>query len=72
MTNWFYDQPGVSKRRNTYISPSTGTGPNKDSSHALRIRSLSGVFEKTGYDWTKIKGGFVYPRKKLSLSSSYD
>lgn len=69
MTNWFYDQPGVSKRRNIYISPSAGTGT---SSHALRIRSLSGVFEKMDYDWTKTKGGFIYPRKQLVISSSYD
>lgn len=70
MANWFYDQPGVSKRRNTYIFPSAGTGPNKGGSRALRIKSLPGVFEKTSY-WTKVKGGFLYPRKQLAIANSF-
>ena len=63
MANWFYDQPGVSKRRNAYILPS-GAGDNKAGSRALRIVSLPGIFEKTGYEWATTKGGFVYPREQ--------
>ena len=65
MTNWFYDQPGVGKRRNKYILPSTGPSDSGGSPglRSLRIISLPDVFEKIGYEWTKMKEGFVYPRK---------
>ncbi|KAF8631762.1 hypothetical protein AX15_002201 [Amanita polypyramis BW_CC] len=74
MTNWFYDQPGVSKRRNKYILPSTGPNDSRSShgSRPLRIVSLPEVFEKAGYEWAKMKGGFVYPPgKELSLFSTF-
>ncbi|KAK2461156.1 hypothetical protein APHAL10511_006683 [Amanita phalloides] len=61
MNNWFYDQPGVSKRRNAYIVPSSPSGPgenNDGGGNPLRIVSLPEVFEKIGYEW---KGSFVYP-----------
>jgi len=68
MANWFYDQPGVGKRRNAYILPS-GAGDNKAGSRALRVISLPGIFEKTGY---ATKGGFVYPREQPVIVGFYD
>ncbi|KAF8633145.1 hypothetical protein AX17_004646 [Amanita inopinata Kibby_2008] len=57
MANWFYDQPGVSKRRNKYILPgATGAGDTE-----LKVVSLSETFEKTGYEWKRMKSGFLYP-----------
>ncbi|KAM6503198.1 glycosyltransferase family 24 protein [Amanita muscaria] len=71
MANWFYDQPGVSKRRNTYIIPSVGFGPSESGGgRPLRLVSLPQVFEKTGFQWEKVKGGFVYPPGKGALPFS--
>ncbi|PFH48143.1 glycosyltransferase family 24 protein [Amanita thiersii Skay4041] len=60
ITNWFYDQPGVSKRRNKYIIPATGNSASGDG-NVLRIVSLPDTFDKTGVEWQKVKSGFLYP-----------
>jgi len=73
MANWFYDQPGVGKRRNACILPS-GAGDNKAGSRGLRIIGLPGIFEKMGYEWTTTKSGagFVYPREQPVIVRFYD
>jgi hypothetical protein len=65
MTNWFYNQPGVSKRRNKYVQPSIGFGPSESGrGHPLHIVRPE-VFENIGYKWKRIKRGFIYPRRCL-------
>lgn len=62
MTNYFYDLPTTSKRRNPYIFPSQPQG-------ILKIANIPALFTKIGF---KLPSSYIYPRQFVSPGMYFD